>query len=362
MCWNGKDLDSTDHKSHMSYPIQAPDGGDCPAGFPVRIPGIFYEINFDVDPKNWPHGTGTNPFRWSCGDPTGYGLHGDFLNGWDRSVVAAALVDPQCDLSKNPNLNFGNNVKACPPLAPYVQTGSDSCFAPAVPNLVEDLGLSHVIAQLPGCNPITYGPQAATNCAWDTTEPTIGPNNYRGYMRNNATGLYLTVDSMNNTVGLIAGPAQYVSEIFVFSPFSNGSQWHSEGTEGIMGTNPPGNTLYPSKPYVSSWETWFVYPSNFAGLYLIQSFISGGYLTTSGGMISAKGNATDTNALWAFDTPVVLAPGTKLQSVDSSQYEHNSEVNSSPGQNTAPSGQTLTGGSTTGAAGKVMCWLSVFGF
>lgn len=33
----------------------------------------------------------TQPFVLSMGDPTGYGLHGDFSNGWDRTVLQKAI-------------------------------------------------------------------------------------------------------------------------------------------------------------------------------------------------------------------------------------------------------------------------------
>lgn len=46
-CWNGKDLDSPDHMSHMTYPIQAPDSGNCPAGYTKTIL-LFNEWVFDV--------------------------------------------------------------------------------------------------------------------------------------------------------------------------------------------------------------------------------------------------------------------------------------------------------------------------
>ena len=35
-CWNGVDLDSANHKSHMAYPI----ADECPAGYPVPVPMI----------------------------------------------------------------------------------------------------------------------------------------------------------------------------------------------------------------------------------------------------------------------------------------------------------------------------------
>lgn len=36
-CWDGVNLDSADHKSHMSYPVQAVDSGDCPASHPKKV-------------------------------------------------------------------------------------------------------------------------------------------------------------------------------------------------------------------------------------------------------------------------------------------------------------------------------------
>jgi hypothetical protein len=41
-CWNGKDTDSPDHKSHVAYPDLVLNG-NCPEGFDVKLPGLFYE-------------------------------------------------------------------------------------------------------------------------------------------------------------------------------------------------------------------------------------------------------------------------------------------------------------------------------
>jgi hypothetical protein len=35
-CWDGKRLDSADHKSHMAYA----DRGECPRSHPVAVPGM----------------------------------------------------------------------------------------------------------------------------------------------------------------------------------------------------------------------------------------------------------------------------------------------------------------------------------
>lgn len=42
-CWDGKNLDSPDHKSHMAYPSLS-DSGNCPPTHPKRFVSIFFEI------------------------------------------------------------------------------------------------------------------------------------------------------------------------------------------------------------------------------------------------------------------------------------------------------------------------------
>ena len=72
-CWDGKNVDSPDHQSHVAY---APSGmalpGDrCPSTHPVRIPQVMYEIMFDTtqfnDAKYWQNGK--QPLVYSFGDP-----------------------------------------------------------------------------------------------------------------------------------------------------------------------------------------------------------------------------------------------------------------------------------------------------
>jgi hypothetical protein len=81
-CWDGVNLDSEDHMSHVAYPASGTfeSGGPCPASHPVRIPQLFYEVIWDTrqfnDRSLWPE-DGSQPFVWSYGDFTGYGTHGD---------------------------------------------------------------------------------------------------------------------------------------------------------------------------------------------------------------------------------------------------------------------------------------------
>jgi len=212
MCWNGKDLDSADHFSHMSYPIEAPDGGNCPATHPVRIPGIFFELLFSV--SSFPHGKGVQPFLWSNGDATGNGLHGDFLNGWDAAIMQKAINDPSCDIS---NTNFGNSPEKCAPFTPYVksQNPDQSCLLEKRLNTYEDLGINHMIPHLPGCNPITGEGAVVTPCqgAWPQSKI---DTNYRVAIRAK-NGLYWSI--VTNTDNLAAKQKTLTySEMFTIVP------------------------------------------------------------------------------------------------------------------------------------------------
>jgi hypothetical protein len=90
-CWNGKDLDSTDHKSHMSYPVN----NACPSTHPIAIPEISFNIYYEV-----PAGTRSSQWRLSSDMydsklPGGYSAHGDWFEGWDRQVAETFVKN--CD-------------------------------------------------------------------------------------------------------------------------------------------------------------------------------------------------------------------------------------------------------------------------
>ena len=72
-CWNGRDLDSPDHKSHVSYPVRRPNEGPCPADFPVHLISIFYEVLYDTPQFDSEWEGDQHPFVFSNGDPTGFG-------------------------------------------------------------------------------------------------------------------------------------------------------------------------------------------------------------------------------------------------------------------------------------------------
>jgi hypothetical protein len=83
-CWDGVNLDSADHMSHMAYPLRSHGVRSCPATHPVVLPRLIIRIS-------WPISNGTDVTLAS--GPT-YTLHADFFNAWDETVQTQ-LVD-QC--------------------------------------------------------------------------------------------------------------------------------------------------------------------------------------------------------------------------------------------------------------------------
>lgn len=73
-CWDGKNLDSANHKDHVAYPSSGSfeSNGPCPSTHPVKIPQILYEAVWDTRAFNnkaeWPT-DGSQPFVFSMGDP-----------------------------------------------------------------------------------------------------------------------------------------------------------------------------------------------------------------------------------------------------------------------------------------------------
>lgn len=79
-CWNGVDLDSANHKSHMTY---SPNTGVCPASHPVLVPRLKLGFRYPT--------TGGPNTRLASGAMNT--AHADFMNGWEQETLAGLVND-----------------------------------------------------------------------------------------------------------------------------------------------------------------------------------------------------------------------------------------------------------------------------
>jgi hypothetical protein len=84
-CWDGVNLDSPDHKSHMAYPR---DGAGCPSTHPRALPEISYHIRIPVTVtetgRYWRLASDNYPSSQGAG---GYSAHADWWNGWQPVII-----------------------------------------------------------------------------------------------------------------------------------------------------------------------------------------------------------------------------------------------------------------------------------
>ncbi|XVV11151.1 DUF1996 domain-containing protein [Actinoplanes sp. CA-131856] len=79
-CWDGVNLDSADHKSHMAYPVN----NACPASHPVVVPKLRQVMRYPIN---------GNPVNFRLASGPGYTMHGDFFNAWPVDELARRVND-----------------------------------------------------------------------------------------------------------------------------------------------------------------------------------------------------------------------------------------------------------------------------
>ena len=81
-CWNGKNLDSANHISHMAYPVRR----KCPSSHPYPVPRLSYQLRFNkltnAELQSMPgwH-LSSDGYNWAS-KGGGYSLHAAFIEGW----------------------------------------------------------------------------------------------------------------------------------------------------------------------------------------------------------------------------------------------------------------------------------------
>ena len=95
-CWDGRHLDSPDHKSHMAYMRN----GKCPASHPVPVPRLATLFSYPI--------RGGKGIRLSSGGL--YSGHADFINAWNppalRELVDGCLNKYIYELCRPPTLEL----------------------------------------------------------------------------------------------------------------------------------------------------------------------------------------------------------------------------------------------------------------
>ncbi|MEW1904612.1 DUF1996 domain-containing protein [Streptomyces sp. NPDC086147] len=79
-CWDGKHLDSPDHKSHVAFARNGVCGGD----HPVTIPSVSFVISYP---------TSGSPAGLSLSSGMASSIHGDFFNAWDDAALGQRVKD-----------------------------------------------------------------------------------------------------------------------------------------------------------------------------------------------------------------------------------------------------------------------------
>lgn len=183
-CWDGVNLYKLDN-SHVSHMSQI-DNGICPPTHPVQLVHLFFEVLYGVDRIRNKDGF----FVFSNGDRTGYGFHGDFLNGWNMTTQTVALRD--CA-----NTDNNGQISACAPLI-LSNSEQSSYNCPERTALINET-VHGTLRQLPGCNHIETGPALASasdhTCPPSVTQPALNSTSTSG-------GTYTTfIPQINKTYG-----------------------------------------------------------------------------------------------------------------------------------------------------------------
>ncbi|KAI1485875.1 hypothetical protein F5X96DRAFT_290900 [Biscogniauxia mediterranea] len=255
-CWNGE-LDSDDHKSHVAYPDMVTEG-DCPDSHPRRLPSLFYETIWATNDESFVGRTGE--YFLSNGDPTGYGYHGDFMNGWDEDFLQSAI--DQCT-------NLSGRVEDCSvftnngPLQTLDEMTSCKFEMPSV--LADEDCATANLTSLPGNVQIQYGPQPATaGSSSSGSNPFDQFTSFVGSVFNGGGATATSAASSSYSVPTLPPPSGTPSILPTGAAFieTSSSAAASEPQVGIMATSalssstaaPPAPTSAPaptSEPGVS---------------------------------------------------------------------------------------------------------------
>src|SRR2546421_8736316 len=88
-CWDGRHLDSPDHRSHMAYSRN----WTCPRSHPVKVPRLRFIVTYPIQ----------NPKHLALASGGIYSAHADYFNAWHEGALKRLVADcfyyrPRCNL------------------------------------------------------------------------------------------------------------------------------------------------------------------------------------------------------------------------------------------------------------------------
>ncbi|PPJ57327.1 hypothetical protein CBER1_07941 [Cercospora berteroae] len=146
-CGTGE-LDSPNHRSHVAYPSLVKEG-NCPKGYDVHYPFLFYETIFATQKFAGMDGE----FVLSTGDPIGASYHADFMMGWDSADFLGKAI--------NTCTSSSGRIEDCPLFNIQSDAEAAKCKFP-VPDYLDGDDCTGPRDDLPVGVPIQYGPEPAT--------------------------------------------------------------------------------------------------------------------------------------------------------------------------------------------------------
>ncbi|KAJ7619264.1 hypothetical protein FB45DRAFT_930270 [Roridomyces roridus] len=174
-CWNGKDVDSSDHKSHVAFLSTGPDSGLCTdPSFPVTLPRIFMEVYWVVQDFE-----DQRKFAMTPSQPFVFIPY--YLRSWQPGVLQKALNGCNC----NP---YGDSA-CCVAAGIFGMNTSATCY---ITDSVDEQTLG-TLDILPGNNPV----QGYENYIDPITPPILSP-----------VYVFAGSSTTGGPIGTVATPAQ----------------------------------------------------------------------------------------------------------------------------------------------------------